>query len=229
MLRQPIRSARFLLTRSPDRTPPILCPSTGRSGSTLLWNALVAGRAASLLGDYRPGDWRRVARSQWDIAGERFEAGTVCKTHDFPYGLHVDQPLRIVFLYGPASDIVLSVLRCQRTRGPAWIEDHLRHMHASGGIEDIVDHDLLRLEEQVDAWLSLRGADVLSLNYESLWNHQGKIEEFVGFPITLPDRIERRFDDLPEETVQRVRTTYAALDLKISSLPSCQLVGRERL
>lgn len=223
-----MRSVRFLAAAgSASRVPPILCPSIGRVGSTLLWSALVKGRAQALFGNYRPGDWRRIGRSRWDLAGHRLEAGTVCKTHDFPYELNLEQPLRIVFLYGQPSDVVLSVLRCHRTKGAAWIEDHLRHMHAHGGFDDIIDHDVLRLEEHVEAWLSLRGADVLSLSYDALWEHADILDDFVGFPVTLPDRIERNFDELSHETVQRVRHTYSALDRRISLLPPWRLLRKE--
>lgn len=192
----------------------------------MLWNALVKGRAQDLLGSYHPSDRGRIGRMAWDLAGRRFERGTVCKTHDFPHALSLDRPLRIVFLYGRPSDVVLSVLRCHREMGAAWIEDHLRHMHANGRFEEIIDQDMLRLEEQIEAWLSLRGADVLSLNYDGLWEHGHMLDSFVGFPVTLPGRIERQFDDIAGETVRRVRDRYADLDRKIAMLPPCQLVHR---
>lgn len=228
ILREPIRSIRFAaVTASAASNPPILCPSIGRVGSTMLWKALVQSRAQALLGNYRPGDWSRISRMAWDLAGQHFDSGTICKTHDFPYELNLEQPLRIVFLFGRPSDVILSVLRCHREMGAVWTEDHLRHMHARGQFEDIIDHDALRLEEQIEAWLSLRGADVLCLNYGALWEHARMLDSFVGFSVTLPDRIERQFDDIASETVRRVRQTYAHLDGRIAKLPSFQLVRKE--
>lgn len=227
ILRDPLRHARFMLrTGSRSASPPILCPSIGRVGSTLLWQSLVTSRARAMLGDYRPSDWKRVSRSEWDLANARFTAGTVCKTHDFPYALDLSQPLRIVFLFGRPSDVVLSVLRCEQTKGMDWIEDHLRHMHAREPYHRIADQDVLRLEEQVDAWRALRGADIVCLSYDKLWDNRLLLEDFVGFPVRLPPRIERSFDDLPAETVSRVRASYAALDGRIGALPGSQIIRR---
>ena len=225
LLKRPARALRFArATKDAARTPPILCASIGRVGSTLSWDALIRSRARALLGAYHPTDWRRISAMRWDLKGARLAPGRVYKTHDFPHDLALDRPLRILFLFGRPSDVVLSVLRCRVTEGEAWITDHLRHMHAHEGLDGILDRDVLRLEEQVDAWLALRGADVLSLKYDALWNRCDMLSDFVGFDVTLPARVERSSVGLDPDLVARVSAAYAALDAKVAALPDHQLI-----
>ncbi len=225
LLKDPARTLRYArATADRRRTPPILCPSIGRVGSTLLWQALVSSRARSVLGRYHPTDWLRISRMRWRLRHARFPRGTVTKTHDLPYDLKVQGPLNIVFLFGRPSDVVLSVLRCRESKGQAWIDDHLRHMNAAGRLDDVLDRDVLRLEEQVDAWLALRGVNILSLKYETLWENCDRLSAFVGYEVRLPDRSERGFDDLDPATVARARATYAALDAQVAALPDYQLI-----
>lgn len=225
LLKRPVRSLRFArMTSDAARTPPILCASIGRVGSTLSWDALIRSRARALLGAYHPTDWRRVSAMRWNLKGARLASGRVYKTHDFPYDLALGRPMRILFLFGRPSDVVLSVLRCRVTEGEAWIAEHLRHMHGHEGLDGILDRDVLRIEEQIDAWLALRGGDVLSLKYDALWTQRDVLSDFVGFDVALPARVERDIADLDPDLVMRVRASYAALDAKVAALPDHQLI-----
>jgi hypothetical protein len=222
MLKQPVRAYRF--ARLAGGTPPILCASIGRVGSTLSWDALIRSRARFMLGAWHPTDWRRISAMRWDLKGARLKPGRVYKTHDFPGDLPFDQPMCILFLFGRPSDVVLSVLRCRETEGAAWITDHLRHMHASGGLDQILQRDVLRIEEQIDAWLALRGADILCLKYDALWARREMLSDFVGFDVALPPQATRGISGLDPDLVARVRDAYARLDTKVAALPDHQLI-----
>jgi hypothetical protein len=222
LLKQPARALRY--ARLAGDAPPILCASIGRVGSTLSWDALIRSRAHAMLGAYHPTDWRRISAMRWNLKGARLKAGRVYKTHDFPDDLAFDRPMRILFLFGRPSDVVLSVLRCRETEGEAWIADHLRHMHSSGRIDEILDRDVLRIEEQIDAWFALRGADILCLKYDALWERRDMLSDFVGFDVALPARKARDVVDLDADLVARVRDAYARLDAKVDALPDHQLV-----
>jgi hypothetical protein len=216
----PARTLRYAWgTRDAIIVPPILSPSVGRVGSTMLWQALVKGRARAILGEYTQSDWLRVSRMCWDLAGQQFKPGTVIKSHDFPYQLEAHGPLKIVFLFGRPSDVVLSVMRCQRTEGDAWIADHLRHLHADGTLEHALDRDVFRIEEQIDAWHAKTGFDILCLNYAGLWENLAALSAFVGYEVTLPEQRERGYDDLDPAVVARVRNNYAQQDEKVAALP----------
>jgi len=222
MLKRPGRALRY--ARLAADAPPILCASIGRVGSTLSWDALIRSRARAVLGAYHPTDWRRISAMRWDLKGARLRAGRVYKTHDFPGDLALGRPMRILFLFGRPSDVVLSVLRCRETEGEAWIADHLRHMHASGGLDLIFGRDILRIEEQIDAWLALRGTDIMCLKYDALWERREMLSDFVGFDVALPPRTSREVTDLDPAIVGRVREAYSRLDAKVAALPDYQLI-----
>jgi hypothetical protein len=188
------------------------------------WDALIRSRACAILGAYHPTDWRRISAMRWDLKGARLAPGRVYKTHDLPDHLKLDRPLRILFLFGCPSDVVLSVLRCRETKGAAWIADHLRHMHSEGGLDEIFHRDVLRIEEQIDAWLALRGADILCLKYDAMWEQHDILSDFVGFDVALPPRKSRDVIDLDPDLVARVRQAYVSLDRKVAALPDCQLI-----
>lgn len=226
MLKRPGRALRY--ARLAAGAPPILCASIGRVGSTLSWDALIRSRARAVLGAWHPTDWRRISAMRWDLKGARLRPGRVYKTHDFPYDLALDRPMRILFLFGRPSDVVLSVLRCRATEGEAWVADHLRHMHSDGGLDMIFERDVLRLEEQIDAWFALRGADVLCLKYDALWERRDMLGDFVGFDVALPPRRDRETGDLDPDLVARVRDAYARLDAKVAALPDHQLIREGR-
>ena len=227
MVRHPRRTAQFARSARADRgAVAILSASIGRVGSTLTWQALVRSRAAHLMGSYRPIDWRLVSDTCWDLAGYRPRPGTVCKTHDFPYALDPRHRLRSVFLFGRPSDAALSVYRCIATEGMEWVEDHFRHMHANGPVAALLDRDVLRMEEQIEAWRGVTDRDVLCLSYDGLWQHVDALSDFVGFRVNLPARRDRQWDDLPPDVVAHARERYRHLDDEVARLPLCEIVGR---
>lgn len=225
MAQNPRRSAAFLRAcRHAERAVPIISASIGRVGSTLTWNALVRGRARDLLGGYQPVDWRLVSDTCWDLDRYRPRNGTVCKTHDLPHGLAARHDAKIVFLHGRPSDAALSIHRCLSTEGSAWVADHFRHMHADGGIDDLLVRDVMRIEEQIDAWRAVRGRRILCLGYDGLWDHVDVLSDFVGFPVVLPPRRDRETNDLDPEIVTLARSSYARLDAKVAALPLCEII-----
>jgi hypothetical protein len=207
--------ARFL----PSDAVPILCPSIGRVGSKLLWLSLIHHRSQALFRFGRSAGRRLILDATWELKGTQFRHGAVYKTHDFPYDLVASPLLKVVFLYGRPSDSALSVVRCHATKGPTWVGRHFAHMHADGAYDELLHRDVLRLGEQIDAWRAVRGAEVLGLRYETLWDHTDVLSEFVGFPVTLPHRKQRGFADMDPETVALARASYEELDVRVSRLP----------
>jgi hypothetical protein len=162
---------------------------------------------------------RLLVEGAWDLKGEQFRHGALYKTHDLPYDLDPLPSLKVVYLYGRPSDSVLSVVRCHATKGPAWVAKHFAHMHANGAYGELLQRDVLRLGEHIDAWRAVRDADVLGLRYETLWDHVDVVSDFVGFRVTLPRRVVRGFTDMCPETVALARASYEELDMRVSRLP----------
>jgi hypothetical protein len=222
------RAIRLVLQRGiPTRIPAIIVASMGRSGSTMVFQAIRQGMARARrlhwLGGY---GLSVVSEPAWTLVGQTFRSGVVYKTHALAHELPTAISVKVLFLFGPASDAALSVLSCKDRYGSDWIEQHLKHLRATGPIEELIYRDVLRFEEQIDGWLALESVPVLALNYEHIWDYEHTIREFVGFPIRLPRRRPRSGQyGLPIETTERLQKTYRRLDSKIARLPVCNRRG----
>lgn len=155
----------------------------------------------------------------WELKDTRFRPGAIHCTHDFPYNLAPPRKLKVVFLYGRPSDTVLSLVRRYGQMGPGWMERHFAHMHACGPYKEMIQRDVLRIGEQLEAWPAVRNANVLGLRYASLWDNIDKLSEFVGFEVTLPHRIERNFQDIDPAIVAMARENYRQPDILEARLP----------
>jgi hypothetical protein len=203
----------------PRHAVPILCASIGRVGSTLVRRSLARGRTKSIFGFTRLVCKLVEPQQAWNLKGVRFNRGAVYKTHDFPYDLPANADLKVVFLYGRPSDSILSVIRRRDVKGPEWIVRHFDHMHAYGSYDELLSRDVMRIEEQIDAWSTTRKAEVLGLRYDTLWDNIGVLRKFVGFPVELPPRIERNFLDMDPGIVALARAGYHSLDIRVAKLP----------
>lgn len=179
-----------------------------------------------MLGSYRRADQGLIAGECWDLSRACLGRGTVVKTHDLPDRLAPPPALKIVFLFGRPSDVVLSVLRCAETKGAAWIAEHFAHMRATGPFERIADEDVLGIGAQIAGWTGFRGADVFSVRYEALWDAAGALGDFLGFQVELPPRLERDATPLDAHVIARVRESYAALDALADALAPWQAPAR---
>lgn len=197
----------------------------GRAGSTLVHDALCSALAAVRF-PYAQRMGRQIVRGYaWSLGDTQLRNGVVYKTHALARELPSDSKARVIFLYGKASDTVVSVLSCKERYGAGWIDAHFEHMRARGPLEELTTKDVLRLEEQLDGWLSARGHPVLGLRYETLWDNVGILSAFVGFPVTLPPKMPRASTHTIEEAAQSVVVrSYAALDERIDALPDYVLV-----
>jgi len=217
---------RILQQVLPSQLPPLVVASMGRSGSTVVWDALrEAVATARFPRVLRREGLRLVSDSAWSLERMHFAPGVVYKTHGLAHELPHGTGAKVIFLFGSATDAALSVLACRDRYGPSWIEKHFEHLRADGPFEDLGQRDVLRFGEQIDAWIAKTGTQRLILHYEALWDHVGTLSEFAGVTVRLPPRRPRSGARAAEsETAARVAETYAALDERIASLPVCQVL-----
>lgn len=221
-----------LKTILPSSAPPLLVASMGRSGSTLVYDALVEGMVRARFGAFPYRLNGLVKEEAWNLAGQTFYKGRVYKTHDLPSQFSSSDFPRVVFLFGLASDAARSVLHCEKTYGRAWIEEHFKHLSAIGELEDVPNRDVLRFADQLNAWLTFEGVPVLALRYEDLWNPETEniLSRFAGFPVSFPERKNRKSISVELGAVgQRLNNTYADLDRRIAALPSVHLNARAQV
>jgi hypothetical protein len=207
--------------RMAGRRPPYLVASMGRSGSTIVFEALVNGLALQRFGFLK--DHLRLTRvvQSWafDLPKAKLIGGVVYKTHDFPtQDLCIARP-KIVYVFGTASVAAVSVYSCLERYGRAWIDRHFDHLRADGPFEEMWSRDVLRFGDQLEAWINVQGLDVLSVRYESLWDHEMAISDFVGFPVKLPPRRQRFTTAKETDVMVRATDLYSSLDARIEALP----------
>ena len=223
MLKRAVKDVCQRLLRS--KYPPIIVASMGRSGSTLIYDAVRHSRAERWGKPFSGLAARIMSDTAWDLQHESFRNGVVYKTHGLAYELPAGSNAKVIFLFGPASDSALSVLACREKYGDEWIQEHLEHLRANGSFEEIGEKDVLRFADQLDGWTGQHDAKRLILHYDAIWDHQELISEFCGFPVNLPARRPRSgVTNADEATRKKFEATYSELDQRIESLPRCTIL-----
>lgn len=176
---------------------PIVVSSSGRSGSTLLCEAIAKDYINHHLG-LKPrsfiGGWLSIfARCFVDrLEQVKSTKSPVQKTHALFETEYLDDA-RYIFVYGLPLDSALSVRQVTQKRGGRWFEKHLFHLQSDSqpDVRNVLLEDILNYEKQLRTWLSTKHPNVMPIYYEDLWDKQNEISEFVGFPVSLPERVPR--------------------------------------
>jgi len=156
----------------PSAFSPLIVASIGRSGSTLLWDAMRQSMAAVRFPWNPKLGLKIVTDTAWDLEDTAFAGGVVYKTHDLPRSSLAGTGAKVVFVFGPASEAALSVVSCRDRFGDTWIEEHFAHLHATGEFDELPVRDVLRFEEQFKGWLALSGVPRVMIHYDALWDHE---------------------------------------------------------
>lgn len=198
---------------------PVVVSSTGRAGSTMLFDALRLGfirsrygvDESSLIGSFLLKLSSVYSDRLSDVAGSPFP---VHKTHAL-YDPKYRDMARYVFIYGDPLESAQSVELMMRKEGMEWFEKHLDHLESSGAFPELYQRDILRFEDQLRSWMGVSRESVFVVSYEDLWDKQAEIARFVGFDFVLPDRRPRTKKEAPEnyntELFDRLRALPAEL------------------
>lgn len=206
-------------------TDAIIVASIGRSGSTLVYDAIADAMAAIQPAPLAPIARRAVRDVAWDLGTARFRRGVCYKTHDLPGALSPQPDLRAVFLFGSAYDAAMSVHHAQGTRGPAWVAAHLGHLNAPGRIEDLMACDALGIGTHVRAWANCTAIPTLCLRYETLWQHADTLSTFCGLPVLLPPQRARSPKAIPADLRAKAHGVYAPIDEALAAMPDAFAAG----
>lgn len=197
----------------------------GRSGSTLVWDAVREGVATARFGPFSDLGLRLVSDTAWDFGEQSLVPGVVYKSHGLAHELPANCNAKVIFVFGPATAAAMSVHACRDIRGERWVKEHLRHLRATGDLDELPDRDVLRFGEQLRGWAGLTGVRRLLLHYDAIWDSETEISEFVGARISLPERQARTGHAVADPQLQaRFRATYAELDRLIADMPKCQVL-----
>lgn len=210
----------------PTRLPPLIVASMGRSGSTVVWDALRHAVARARFPNMLHAQGLRLVSDQaWDLDRTRYAPGVVYKTHGLAEELPANSGAKVVFLFGSATDAALSVLTCRERYGARWIDLHFEHLRANGSFDDLGSNDVLRFGDQLDGWIGKTETERLILHYDALWDNIDTLSDFVGTRVQLPARRARSgANAVDAATRARFAETYAALDARIAALPECKVL-----
>lgn len=203
-----------------SNTAPTLAASIGRSGSTLLCTAMRTGLAEKRFGNLARKFPALVKDEAWKLDEKQLRNGIVYKTHDRAEFLPARKDIRSVYVYGSASDLVLSVLSCQKRFGDDWIAAHFDHLRVDCALKDLPETDGLHIRDHITGWMKQEQTKSFVVKYDHIWETQAELQDFLGFKIYLPEQRARKpYADLSTELHERVKATYSDMDAWIESLP----------
>ena len=155
---------------------------------------------------------------------ETFKNGVVHKTHLYP--MEYPENCKLIFTFGDPLSIVLSVLK--KSREPGWGPAHFKNLAADWSRSgDILSTDVLHLEKMFDAFYKQQTCESICLRYETLWENEDEISDFLGFDFKLPEKRPRDADAIKSQLsreqivefnqgyVSLIQKTRNAEDLKI--------------
>ena len=171
---------------------PVLVASIGRSGSTLLYDA-VSKSAANILNISDERLARSLKCESWDLSKrDKFINGCVYKTHDFPYKHINSKKLKILYVHDKPSNIIISVNNQIAKEGINWLEHHLYNLRSKKDPAFFLKEEIFDIKNHLIKWKEYKGANILFVGYEDLWQRKGDIEEFLGYTVDLPKKKERK-------------------------------------
>jgi len=198
---------------------PIFVNSYGRSGSTVLSNAILKSAI--------PGDnflSTKISRGgkigAWELDSINPTQGFLYKTHDYPQQNINHCNLRMLYTFADPVDVVLSLLRLFETKGESWMKEHYQHLNAKyGDFPKIIYEDQLGLEKHLNAWLNEERFPIAFIRYETMWKCQDDISDFLGFAVELPPYRKRQAANFNDATIlESIKETYQPLQKKINTL-----------
>lgn len=188
------------------RRQKIVIASTGRSGSTMLFDAIADGLIAERFRVERDGLAakliKRLCTGYLDRISTLPSAPCfVCKTHD-TYDPPQKGNHKYVFVYGDPLDSAMSVEQMVKKNGLDWFALHQYHLKANGAYSDLYEEDVLNYHGQIESWLrQANNENVFCVDYEDLWSARARLSGFLGFNVELPARRPRL--DKPEREINK--------------------------
>ncbi|EKE74338.1 hypothetical protein [Celeribacter baekdonensis] len=205
---------------------PIVIASMGRSGSTLVYDAVVeAVIARSPLRNLFWGH-RLTADQCWNLSNKPLIRGTVYKTHDYPERLVVNGG-KAIFLFGSTLDAAKSVHSAKERFGQEWVEEHFVNLRSEGKYEDLFKSDVLNFEKQIHSWAVTETIPTLCLRFETLWENSERLSDFLNMKVVLPKERARKVDDYDSEVTSALKHIFDPIDERLRSLPDCFISSHE--
>lgn len=178
-----------------DGKSKIVIASSGRSGSTMLFNSIADSLIKQRFNIMPNGIIWKIVKRQCSGFVDRIDnlsssSYTVCKTHDLFENPQISST-KYIFIYGDPLESAMSVEQVVENYGEGWFRQHQYHLKAKGFYCDLYEKDVLNYEGQLISWLSQSEENVLCIDYLDLWEKVHVLSHFLGFEINLPPKLPR--------------------------------------
>lgn len=190
---------------------PLIIAGLGRCGTSLVYFGL---RQQGLGDGSMVIDWGDVD----------FKDGYIYKTHA-PAPETLPDNVKVIFMFGNPMNIALSV---QQKFSGEFLKHHYRNLWADSSEHDkIFEKDTLNLEDNFDSWYKEQNFQMMTLKYETMFNHLDKIREFIGWNADFPSKISRstNYDNHPKR--EELNKTYKSLSDKIYSADEVKIWNKK--
>lgn len=204
---------------------PLVVTSFGRSGSTVLFNALIQS-AARGTGKQRLAAQAIIRGTAWDLH-RRLARGRCYKTHDYPTDRLLPPSAKVLYVFGDPIDATLSVLHFAEIGKLEWLDEHATHLRAhSFDHTKLVIEDTLEIERHLRVWLEYKQCDVAMIRYETMWENVDWISEFVGYRVILPEKRDRNPKSAGTKKRRCLEETFVSMKELTRSLPDIRIRHR---
>ena len=135
----------------------------------------------------------------------------------------------LIFTFGDPLSIVLSVIR--KSKEPVWGPAHFKNMNADWSKRHaILEEDVLGLEKMFDAFYQQQSCDSMCLRYETLWENENCISDFLNTQFKLPEKKNREAESMKDlltsEQKINFQKGYRSLIEKIQKADDCKIWKR---
>lgn len=191
----------------------VVVNSFGRSGSTVLYESVIASAARGTSAGERI-----IRGAAWRLDRTALARGRVYKTHDYPQAAMASA--RVLYVFGDPIDAARSLIGMVERMGQRWMVEHCTHLRVPP-VEPaaLLERDALSVAEHLTAWSQPRGGRTALIRYEAMWDHRSEISDFLGFEVTLAPRVERQAQRSAIGDDDRLAAAYAAANSLVTGLP----------
>ncbi len=202
----------------------ILIASMGRSGSTLLAKAarqaLLDNKGCVLGYDFS----KHLHKDAWDLKETHFQKGRLYKTHSSKPPCEIPDFVKVIYTYTHPLDAITAIEIERDQFGDVGVKNHFEHLGAEyQPIENAYQADILKYEENFLSWVNGdHSYPFLAVRYESFWEYEAKIAEFLGVPLKLPEYRERKSKKIKHSDEKRaaIDKTYKNLIQTMDDMPA---------
>ena len=185
-----------------EDSSPIVVASTGRAGSTLLFDAIrkcyISKRYKIDIDSVKGNMLVKLCSDYVDRLPEiEHNRSVVFKTH-CQWRPEIGLQAKFIFVHGDPLDSALSVGRMTEKNGRDWFKQHQYHLGATGDFSDLFQKDVLNYEDQIMLWGHANDERILCVAFEDLWKRNNQISAHVDFEVKLPAYRERTKIDKPK-------------------------------